>query len=105
MARNHYLLYPDESARIIHIQGSKFRMLRLDQNGEGPKVVFSIDANKESSSLLEEVSARCQSYQYFTSSFFIQKFFAQLLCAYNLGLQIFGKRVLVQELLIKCWKN
>ncbi len=28
----------------------------------------------------------CQYYQYFTSSFFVQKFFAQLLCAYILGL-------------------
>jgi len=35
----------------------------------------------------------------------IPKFFAQLLSAYNLGLQFFGKRILAQKLLIKCWWN
>jgi hypothetical protein len=42
-------------------------------------------------------------HQYFMSSFFIPKFFAHLLCAYNLGLLFFGKRILAQKLLIKCW--
>ncbi len=35
----------------------------------------------------------------------IQKFFAELLSAYNLGLLFFGKRILAQKLLIKCWWN
>ncbi len=48
---------------------------------------------------------RCQFHQYFSSSFFVWKFFAQLLCAYKLGLQFFGERILVQKLLIKCWWN
>jgi hypothetical protein len=34
------------------------------------------------------------------SSFFVQKFFAQLLFAYNLGLQFFGKRTLAPKLLV-----
>ncbi len=46
----------------------------------------------------------CQFHQYFTSSFFIWTFFVQLLCAYNLGLEFFGKRILAQKLLIKCCK-
>jgi hypothetical protein len=41
----------------------------------------------------------------FTNSFFIPKFFAYLLCAYNLGLYFFGERILAQKLLIKCWWN
>jgi hypothetical protein len=34
--------------------------------------------------------------------FSYESFFAQLLCAYNLGLYFFGERILAQKLLIKC---
>jgi len=54
---------------------------------------------------LNQTSTRCQFHQYLMSSFFIQKFFAQLWCAYNLGLQFFGEGILAQKLLIKCWWN
>ncbi len=46
-----------------------------------------------------------QFHQYFMSSFFKQKFFVQLLYAYNLRSYFFGKRILAQKLLIKCWWN
>jgi hypothetical protein len=36
-------------------------------------------------------------HNHFTTSFFVRKFFAQLLCAYNLGLSFFGKRILAQK--------
>ena len=48
-------LFLDDSPRIIHIQGSKFRILRLED--EGVKEVFGIDANKECLSEIEEVCA------------------------------------------------
>jgi len=39
------------------------------------------------------------------NSSFIWKFFAQILCAYSLGLQFFGKGIFAQKLLLKCcWK-
>ncbi len=40
----------------------------------------------------------------FYEDIFLQKFFfAQLLCAYNLGLYFFDERILAQKLFIKCW--
>ncbi len=41
----------------------------------------------------------------FYKQLYIQKFFVQVFCAYNLGLYFFGERILVQKLLIKCWWN
>ncbi len=38
------------------------------------------------------MTTRCQFHQYFTSNFFVL-----LLCAYNLGLWFFGKRILAQK--------
>ncbi len=38
-------------------------------------------------------------------NFFTWKCFAQLFCAYSLGLQFFGTMKLVQKLLIKYWCN
>ena len=45
----------------------------------------------------------CQFHQYFTSSICLQKCFAQLYCAYNLGLYFFFERKSVQKQLEKCW--
>jgi len=39
----------------------------------------------------------------FMSSFLVRFFFVQLFCAYNLGLEFFGERILAQKLFIKCW--
>ena len=47
----------------------------------------------------------CQFHQHFTRIFYIQMWFAQLLCAYKMGLLLFGKRKSAQKLLIKCWWN
>jgi len=35
--------------------------------------------------ITDNISWYCQFHQYFTSSFFVRKFFAPLLCAYNLS--------------------
>ena len=51
------------------------------------------------------VPIRYQFHQHFTSSFFIRKSFKQLFCTYGLGLYFFGKRKLVQMLLVKSWWN
>ena len=40
---------------------------------------------------LMDINTRCQFHQHFMSSFFIQKYFAQLFCTYSLCLQFFGK--------------
>ena len=48
---------------------------------------------------------RCLFHQHFTSSFFVQKCLGQLLCDYNLSLELFGKSKLVQKLHVKCWWN
>ena len=50
------------------------------------------------------LATRCQFHQHFTSSFFVHKYFAQLLhMCLHFGFVIFGKRILVQKLLIKSW--
>ncbi len=45
----------------------------------------------------------CQFHQHFTLTFFVRKPFAQLFSNYSLALWFFGKRILVQKLLVKCW--
>ena len=50
-------------------------------------------------------TARSQFHQHFMSGFFAQKCFEQLFCSYSLALYFFGKRILVQKLLVKCWWN
>jgi len=44
-------------------------------------------------------------HQHFRSAFFVQKYFAQLFSNYSLALYYFGKRILAQKLLEKCWWN
>ena len=39
------------------------------------------------------------------SSFFVRKYFGQLLCAHSLGLYFFGKKKLAQKLRVKCRWN
>ena len=46
---------------------------------------------------------RCQFYQHFTSSIFIQKCDAQIFCNYSLCLHFFGKKQ--KKLHVKCWWN
>ena len=46
-----------------------------------------------------------QFHQYFMTGFFVQKCFEQLFCTYSSALYSFGKRILAQKLLIKCWWN
>jgi hypothetical protein len=55
----------------------------LRQNPFGKKLQTQILITKKR---FQERWYDCQFHQYFMSSFFIPKFFAQLLCAYNLGL-------------------
>ena len=67
----------DDSPRIIHIQGSKFRILGLEK--EGLKEVFSIDANKECLSELEEVSASIRREKRATNPNPAERYFPNLL--------------------------
>ena len=58
-----------------------------------------------SSTLSSQNSSRCQFYQQFTCSFFVQKCCAQLFCARSCVCAFLGKRKLSKKLLIKCCRN
>ncbi len=47
---------------------------------------FETDYNVREELLAKQKNSRWQYNKHFTSSFFVQKFFAQHFCAYNLGL-------------------
>ena len=51
--------HPDDSPRIIHNNGSKFRILKLEQ--DGPVEVFNQDASQQFASKFREIERRSQS--------------------------------------------
>ncbi len=46
-----------------------------------------------------------QFHQHFTRGFFVQKFLAKLFVFSHFSLYFFGRRILTQKLLLKCWWN
>ncbi len=51
------------------------------------------------------LNSRCQFHQHFTCSFLYKKCYALLFSWYSLALNFFGKRILAQIMLVKCWWN
>jgi hypothetical protein len=62
-----------------------------------------VQAPEQAMSMSAVFATASVNFTYFLRATFLYKFFAQLLCAYNLGLKFFGRRILAQKLLIKCW--
>jgi hypothetical protein len=48
---------------------------------------------------------RCQFHQHFMLTLLYESVFLQLFSNYSLALLLFGKRILAQKLLVKCWLN
>jgi hypothetical protein len=69
-------------ATLVPISPTFYEQL-LRQNPFAKKLPTQIVSTLK---LCKELWYDCQFHQHFTSSFFIPKFFAHLLCAYNLGL-------------------
>jgi len=60
---------------------------------------------RTSTSIVCRPPFRCQFHQHFMHVFYVQKPFVLPYSNYSLALLFFGKRILAEKLLVKCWWN
>jgi len=68
-------------------------------------VTFSSAKNFLIYFLPKKIYSRCQFHQQFRSRFFVQKYNERHISIYSLAMLIFGKIILAQKELVKCWWN
>jgi len=77
---------------------SSKRTFAFDERCEQQYYFYSV-------ALITNTAMRSQFHQLFMNNFFVQKCFTKLFSPSSLGLKFFGKMILAQKLLVKCWWN